>query len=80
MGNLSIIDDNLMSRESLTKSTIAYICTTSTTNLTCGHRIAVGYAKLVAKIEEHKECKVDEELARKAQNSQRIKWDHQAIT
>jgi len=58
MGNLSIIDDNPMSRESLTKSTIAHIHTTSTTNLTHGHRIAVGYAKLADKIEEHKNAKL----------------------
>jgi len=35
---------------------------------------------LATEVEEHEECKVDEELARKAQNSQRIKWDHQAVT
>jgi len=35
-----------------------------------------GYAKLAAEAEE---CEIDKELAKKAQNSQRIKWDHQAV-
>jgi len=80
MGNLSVIDDNPMSRESLTKGTIARIRTTSTTDLTCRCQVAVGYVKLAAEVKERKECKVDKELARKAQNSQRIKWDHQTVT
>jgi len=79
MGNLSVIDDNPMSRDSLTKSTIARICTASTANLAQGKQIAKGYAKLAAEVKEHKEREIDEELAQKAQNSQRIKWDHQTV-
>jgi len=80
MGSLSVIDNNPMSRESLTKGTIVCICTTSSANLAQGHRIMEGYTKLAIEAEELREREIDEELARKAQDSQRIKWDHQTVT
>jgi len=36
--------------------------------------------ELAAKVEEREEHKVNKELAKKAQNSQKIKWDHQTVT
>jgi len=80
MGNLSVMDSNPTSQERWTKDTITHIGTISTTNLTLGKQVATGYVKLAAKIEECQEHKVDEELTRKAQDSQRIKWDHRTIT
>jgi len=61
------------------RNTIARISTTSTANLKWEHQIAKGYAELAARIEEREECKIDKELAKKAQNSQRIKWDYQTV-
>ena len=78
MGNLSVVNKGSISE--WTKSTIACIRAVSTTDLTRRHRIAQAYAKLAAKVQEQEEHKVDEELARKAQNSTRIKWDHHTIS
>ena len=78
MGNLSVMNKGSISKQ--TKSTIACICAVSTTNLTRGHRIAQAYAKLAAEVKAQEECEVDKELARKAQNSTRTKWDHHAIS
>jgi len=80
MGNLSIPEENLMSRESRTMNMIARIRATTTGNLTRGRRIAVGYVQMAARIEERAERKIDEELTQNAQKSQKIKWDHRTVT
>ena len=80
MGILAVCDKNPTSMKNQTKETLVCIRATSTGNLARGRRIAEGYAKLAAKVEERQEQEIDEELAEKARNSQRIKWDHRTVT
>jgi len=68
-----------MSREEQTKNTIACIRAVSTANLALGKWITRAYVAEVIRIKEREERAIDEELATKAQNSQKVKWDHQTI-
>jgi len=70
-------DQSSVTGNSHIKKAITRIRAMSTSNLTMGRRIAKGYVALVARIEE---CEIDEELAQKTQNSQRIQWDYRAVT
>jgi len=80
MRDLSGQGKDPMDRKSQTRDTLVRIHAVSIGNLAHSRRIAEGYAKLAAKIEDCEEDEVDEELVRKAQDSQRIKWDHRAVT
>jgi len=80
MGNLTVKNANFTNLDNRTKDFATRIRTISTANLTLGCRVVKGYAKLAAKVAEREERKIDAELVRKAQDSQRIKWDHRTVT